>query len=434
MTKQYEISAITESIFTDSSRIDKDAGIIRDVKILGRRSKNLREYSDRAFKECAKMYEGIDVNLSHPGKGSNVDEHGNPPVEQGFGWLESVRVTEDGVYGNLHYLKSHPHAPMVIEAAERNPKRFGLSHNARGEVKRFGNKQVVESMVSVRSVDIVQNPATTNSLFESEEIREAGAPIREVLQKHAPDLLASLLEDSALLPPEAMDEPMTGQDDGTDAAATVKAACAQILTAMLDLPGNVAAMCTQLIAVCQKVIAGQPEPTADPNAPEDPNAPPEPGSDPNKSDPAADPSADPQAGGSADQNPNDQNPFKKRKDNMAESTTTPKSVEQRLQLLESENKALKEKVEMNDLEKKFTALLVEHHRDVLSHRLTALANAPDDAVRMELIEDWPSNKEPEPPPEPRRRPSFSGRTDLRESKQEVVKYPESQESFVANLR
>jgi hypothetical protein len=427
-----------ESIFTSASRIDKEAGIIHDVKILGRKSKNGREYSDQALLQASRLYEGIDVNLSHPGKGGgNVDEHGNAPVEQGFGWLASIKLKDDGAYGDLHYLKSHPNAPMVIEAAERNPKRFGMSHNARGNVKRFGNRQVVESMISIRSVDIVQNPATTNSLFESEEIKEPGVPIREVLQKHAPELLAVLLEDNALLPPEVMDDAMAPANPGEDAAATVKAACAQILTAMLDLPGNVAAMCTQLIAVCQKVIAGQPEPqpdpnadpTADPNKPVDPNAPPEPGSDPSK--PAADSTAaqDPQAAS----NPA-ANPFEKRKKNMAESTKPAKSVEERLALLESENKTLREQVEFSSMEKKYTALLVEHHRDVLSHRLTALANAPDDAVRMELIEDWPSNKEPEPAPEPRRRPSFSAPIRESASERDLIKYPESHDSFVESLR
>jgi predicted regulator of Ras-like GTPase activity (Roadblock/LC7/MglB family) len=83
----------------------------------------------------------------------------------------------DGVYGDLHYLKSHPQADVVAEAAERNPNRLGLSHHAEGAVRMDGASVVVESVDKVYSVDLVQTPATNAGLFESEgkrmTIREA---------------------------------------------------------------------------------------------------------------------------------------------------------------------------------------------------------------------------------------------------------------------
>jgi hypothetical protein len=116
---------------------------------------------------------------------------------------------------------------------------------------------------------------------------------------------------------------------------------------------------------------------------------------------------------------------------MAESTK--KSVEERLQLLEAENKTLREENDFNKMKEKYTALLVEGKREVLPHRLTALANAPDDATRTALIEDWPSNAEPEPAVEPRKRPSFSAPA-RSQSLSEAGRYPSTHDSFVESLQ
>ncbi|MDB5340771.1 MAG: hypothetical protein JWN70_6390, partial [Planctomycetaceae bacterium] len=76
---------------------------------------------------------------------------------------------ESGVYGNLHLIASHPHAAAVMEAAEKFPTMFGLSHNASGASHKQGTRTIVESVDKVRSVDLVGNPATNQSLFESED-------------------------------------------------------------------------------------------------------------------------------------------------------------------------------------------------------------------------------------------------------------------------
>lgn len=161
-----KITSLTEAIFGESPTIDTDAGVIRGVKALGRVSRNGREYSDSALAECARMYEGAQINLNHPGK---KDASADRPFQEGIGWMKNVQIRADGVYGDLHYLKSHPNAPMLVESAERNPTRFGLSHNAEGSLVKRGGKNVVESVNRVHSIDIVQNPATNRGLFESEE-------------------------------------------------------------------------------------------------------------------------------------------------------------------------------------------------------------------------------------------------------------------------
>lgn len=170
-----------------TGRIDRANGVIRGVKILGRSSRNGREYSTEAMQEAAKLYEGVAVNLNHP---SRATPNASRPVEDGIGWLENVRVRADGVYGDLAVLKSHPRAESIFEFAERNPGRFGLSHNAAGNVVTRNGRQIVESVDAVRSVDLVQNPATNQSLFESEEPRRRSTKALKQFQEGVKSLIS----------------------------------------------------------------------------------------------------------------------------------------------------------------------------------------------------------------------------------------------------
>lgn len=156
---------ITEAVYQDvAPQIDREAGIIRRVKILGRKSDNGRVYSDQAIKEAAALYNNVKVNIDHPqGEKGDVTR----PLADTFGTLRDIDLAEDGVYGNLHYLKSHPLAETVCEAAERMPTQLGLSHNAEGRITSDDKQDVVESVECVYSVDLVSRPATNYSLFES---------------------------------------------------------------------------------------------------------------------------------------------------------------------------------------------------------------------------------------------------------------------------
>lgn len=61
-----QLTQLLEVTFSDSSQVDRDAGVIRGVRILGRSSRNGREYSDQALTQAARLYEGLGVNLNHP--------------------------------------------------------------------------------------------------------------------------------------------------------------------------------------------------------------------------------------------------------------------------------------------------------------------------------------------------------------------------------
>lgn len=150
-------------------KVDRNRGIIRGVKILGLISENGRQYMPDAVRKAAKLYEGIRVNIDHPNKPDDVRS-----AESRFGKLVRVRFIEgDGLYGDLEFLRSHPMAERICEAAERMPDAFGLSHNAQGEGDE--NKDgifVVSKIVEVRHVDVVADPATTKSLSEGRKMKK----------------------------------------------------------------------------------------------------------------------------------------------------------------------------------------------------------------------------------------------------------------------
>lgn len=143
------------------SRVDKAAGIVRGVRILGRVSKNGREYTREAVHNAIPLYENRAVNTDHPSGGRD-----DRSVSDRIGWLAGVhQVGDGGLKGNLHLILSHPTTGQVLEMAERAPHLLGLSHNAEGRIAQRDGKNIVEEIVRVRSVDLVADPATASSLF-----------------------------------------------------------------------------------------------------------------------------------------------------------------------------------------------------------------------------------------------------------------------------
>jgi hypothetical protein len=394
-----------------SPTIDRESGVIRGVKVLGAESKNGRRYSDKAMREAAGFYEGRDVNVNHPSKEAGNSERA---VGDAFGWLESVSVKPDGVYADLHYLKEHPQAGIIVEAAERNPKRFGLSHNAEGTVKKVDGRNVVESINSVKSVDIVQTPATVNGLFESVRMTP-----REILEAWAPGM------GSALPPVEGADDPMEPPDEGDDAEAKAKAAVVQLLTVALDAPGDIKSIVMQVMDVAQKIMGGLPDPQmpGDEETPEDEADPMEEDDSyigqENTSPAAEDAAADP-AGMARKASPF---PMKKKVPAMAEQVKAKPADPAVAMLLESVTK-LTERLDQQEARANAISLLESANRDVTDVRVKALLTAGDIEAQKSLVESWS-----EKPREYRGRSPVS---QLRESA--VDKYPDSVDKFVAAIR
>lgn len=139
--------------------VDRAAGVIRNVLLCGTESANGRDYPVAVLRrDCAK-YEGRPVNFDHAREAT---------VARRAGWVQNVRPGPDGrPRGDLHLLTTHRDYPAVMEAAERNPALFGLSHVAYCQTATRNGREVVEAIERVESIDLVADPATTKSLFES---------------------------------------------------------------------------------------------------------------------------------------------------------------------------------------------------------------------------------------------------------------------------
>lgn len=169
------------------SRVDRENRVIRGVKVLGLISNNSPRvigvdsdedhysYTTESLRDAAPLYEGISVYIDHleseydPRSGKRLPSMKDRKLKDKFGKLTNVRVTEAGMFADLHYLESHPMAAVVVEAAERMPDAFALSHHAysRPEIRSDG-KVVITKINHVESVDLIgERPGTTHGLFES---------------------------------------------------------------------------------------------------------------------------------------------------------------------------------------------------------------------------------------------------------------------------
>jgi hypothetical protein len=192
------------SALAPHSRVDREAGIIRDVLILGSRSANGRTYTADAMSAAAKLYEGVSVYIDH-------QPENRRSYRDKIGRLTSVTFRDGGLRGDLHINPAHPAAAQLFWDAEHHPAAVGLSHDAEGRIVTRDGQTIVEAIESVRSVDLVAEPATTQSLFEGKFMRSklreqdpvAEAPVTDPLEA----LYQSLtLEDLQAKRPDLFDE------------------------------------------------------------------------------------------------------------------------------------------------------------------------------------------------------------------------------------
>ncbi len=144
-------------------RVDRDAGIIRGVKILGIESQNGRSYLPEALASAVPLYEGAKVNINHP----KVAPGAPRDYQDRIGAIHGVTVRAgDGLFADFHFNPQHTLAGQLAWDAEHAPENVGFSHNVLARTARRGDRVVVEAITKVQSVDLVADPATTRGLFE----------------------------------------------------------------------------------------------------------------------------------------------------------------------------------------------------------------------------------------------------------------------------
>jgi hypothetical protein len=166
--------------FVDSGsqrlRVDRDAGVIRGVKLLGLSSRNGRRYREGALVEAIGLYEGAKVNINHP-KGHPLSPR---DYQDRLGVVRGVQYrTGEGLFGDLHFNPRHALSEQLVWDAENAPQNVGMSHNVMARTKHVGEETVVEAITKVQSIDLVADPATTSGLYEQVEGQEPRVESRE---------------------------------------------------------------------------------------------------------------------------------------------------------------------------------------------------------------------------------------------------------------
>jgi len=145
-------------------KVDRQAAVIRGVKLLGLVSRNQRIYLPEALERAIPLYENAKVNVNHP-KGHPAEGR---DYQDRIGIVRGVRFeTQRGLFADLHYNPKHALAEQLLWDAEHLPENVGFSHNVRARVAQRDRQTIVEAIVHVQSVDLVADPATTRGLFES---------------------------------------------------------------------------------------------------------------------------------------------------------------------------------------------------------------------------------------------------------------------------
>jgi len=144
--------------------LDKENSVIKNVVLLGAVSKNNRVYAPKVMEEAVPLYDSVRAFANHPsfdGNRKNLRDIRDLIGKFVFPKFEDNKIKAD--------LKLLPNANWVMEIAETMPETVGFSHNVLGIVAQKDGMEVVETIKSVRSVDLVTAPATTVSMFESKE-------------------------------------------------------------------------------------------------------------------------------------------------------------------------------------------------------------------------------------------------------------------------
>lgn len=221
-------------------RIDREAGILRNVAILGPRSENHNDggqprlYYESARESAVKLFEGAKSFLDH-----RIGEcH---PVANYVGRVVGLYIDGEKVMAKELRLVNKAHRDMILDLAEADSTAFGLSIDAVVECDNAGN---VTRFIEAHSVDVVAEPATNNGVFESrvqeqtmpeidwtaltaEDLRSKRPDIAQAMQAEVVERMRALCDEMAPPPEASGDQPPAGE---TPPAQEAKAPDAQAAT------------------------------------------------------------------------------------------------------------------------------------------------------------------------------------------------------------
>lgn len=186
-----------EGCFTEST-FDPEKRTIDNVVLLGSDSKNKRVYTEGCMSRAVGMYEGAKAFVNHPS--TEEEKTGRRDVRNLAGQFVNPRLVEGKIRANFKGLNNDS-GKLFVEIAESMPGIAGMSHNAIGQWRSEDGKQIVEDIKRVISVDLVAEPATTQGMFESEqlnsgdEIMDWSKTTKALLMENRPEIHSAILEE-----------------------------------------------------------------------------------------------------------------------------------------------------------------------------------------------------------------------------------------------
>lgn len=230
----FESESLVQHASGSQPRVDRERGVIHNVKVLGWNSKRGYRYEPAGVDPA--LYEGRPVCFDHKPPGTDRS------VQETRGWLEGVQKREDGLYAERLYLAdpTGPEERRLLTLAEKAPHLVSLSHSARAGKWGQGRK-VVESVAEVESVDLVRRGATNATLYEGDQpVSKKIRDLIESLKKMRPGYARALQEaaDSGVMgmdmdmpepDPPADPVPEPAEMEAADHTQALKDACKAVL-------------------------------------------------------------------------------------------------------------------------------------------------------------------------------------------------------------
>jgi hypothetical protein len=176
--------------------VDESKCLIRNVCILGPKSRNRNRYTTQAMEGAVDLYRNAKSFVNHPS-----DPKGRRDFQARLGTIKDPRLENGRIYGDYFYNPEHEDAKKLVWAAKNDPDFGGFSPNHETE----GHEEpdgiwVVHRITSVRSVDLVAEPATNRNLQEGamdpelDDISDGGGDP----EKHLGKLISALCADTSL--------------------------------------------------------------------------------------------------------------------------------------------------------------------------------------------------------------------------------------------
>jgi len=164
---------LSEACFKEVKIEESDGAIlVRNVKALGFKSLNGREYTESAMENGAELYEGVQIYRNHITPEER--QAGCRFVENLMGQCTNPRHIRESreIRLDIKVLKDFEAGEQLLSIVKQMPEIAGFSHNAQGKMRKENDIEMVEEITDVMSLDLVTSPATTNGIFESTEDKE----------------------------------------------------------------------------------------------------------------------------------------------------------------------------------------------------------------------------------------------------------------------